>query len=164
MSIATEFVTISARQLETHLGRIETCASKLTQEQIWARAGEHQNAVGNLMLHLAGNLRQWILSGVGGAPDQRMRDAEFDARDGGEPWQLIGELSGVVHAAAETIGRLTPEQLQERVTIQNQNVTKLEAVYHVVEHFVGHTFQIIFATKLLTGQDLGFYAHLSRKK
>lgn len=164
MSIATQFVSISARDLETCLGRIENCAGRLTNQQIWARAGENQNAIGNLILHLTGNLRQWILSGIGGAPDTRVRDAEFAARDATEPRQILGDLAAAVHAAAETIGLLREDQLLERVSVQGRDVTKLEAVYHVVEHFAGHTFQIIFATKQLTGQDLGFYAHLNQPR
>jgi len=148
--------------METQLARIEACVAKLTQEQIWTRYGENQNAVGNLILHLTGNVRQWILSGVGGAPDVRVRDAEFAARGLVTAAELTAGLRGVVEQAVQVIGGLSEHALTQRVTIQGYDVTKLEAVYHVVEHFTGHAFQIIFATKLLTNADMGFYAHLSR--
>src|SRR3979411_971899 len=88
------FTAVSARKLEQLLSRIETCAGKLTDDQIWMRGVESQNAVGNLMLHLNGNVRQWILSGVGGKPDVRVRDREFAARGDISRQDLLERLSG----------------------------------------------------------------------
>ena len=162
MSLEAEFLEFSASKLEQMVGRIEVCAGKLTSEQIWMRGTEQQNAAGNLLLHLEGNVRQWILSGVGGAPDHRERSTEFAARDSTEaPSQLVGRLRATVDAAAAVIRGLNGEQLLETVQIQGYKGTKLQAVYHVVEHFAGHAFQIFFLTKLLTGEDLGFYSYLA---
>ena len=120
-------------------------------EQVWTRGGDNQNAIGNLILHLSGNVRQWILSGVGGATDVRERDAEFAALGGDgqgwEPVELVSRLRATVQAAEAVIRGLSKEQLLERITVQGYTVTKLEAVFHVVEHFSGHTFQIIFANR-----------------
>ncbi len=154
------FLDCSVRRLEQSLSRIEACLGKLTEEQVWARGSENENAIGNLVLHLSGNVRQWIVSGVGGAPDTRQRDREFSARGGSSIPELKERLRGIVAEAAAVIGVVTPERLAERVTIQKYEVSVLEAIYHVVEHFSLHTGQIIFATKLLTGSDLGFYSHL----
>jgi uncharacterized damage-inducible protein DinB len=163
MSVESVFLKYSADKLEQLCGRIETCLDKLAGDQIWARHAENENAVGNLTLHLAGNVRQWILSGVGGEPDQRVRDQEFSARGGVETAELKQRLRSTVDSAAALIRSLPPARLSERLTIQAYDVTVLEAILHVVEHFSGHTGQIIFATKFLTGQDLGFYAHLKAK-
>lgn len=160
MTLASEFLRFSTATLDQLCGRIEVCVGKLTPEQIWRRGGENQNAVGNLILHLTGNVRQWILSGVGGAPDVRARDAEFAARDGIEPGELASRLRETVTEAIQAIPHLSGDQLLERIVVQGYTVTKMEAIFHVVEHFAGHTFQIIFATKLLTDRNLGFYAHL----
>jgi uncharacterized damage-inducible protein DinB len=154
------FLDFSARKLEALTGRIESCLDRLSGEQIWARGGENENAVGNLALHLAGNVRQWIVSGVGGRPDVRERDAEFAARGGASAAELKERLRGTVGEAAAVIRGLAGERLTERVTIQKYEQSVLEAIYHVVEHFSMHTGQIQFATKMLTGADLGFYAHL----
>ena len=154
------FLDCSVRSLEQSLSRIEACLGKLTEEQVWVRGSENENAVGNLVLHLSGNVRQWIVAGVGGAPDTRQRDGEFSARGGNSIPELRERLRGIVAEAAAVIGAVTPERLAERVVIQKYEVSVLEAIYHVVEHFSLHTGQIIFATKLLTGSDLGFYAHL----
>ena len=163
MAIEQEFLRVSAEMLGTFLGRIETCVARLTPEQVWMRASENENAVGNLLLHLTGNVRQWILSGVGGAEDRRVRDAEFAARGGAEAAELVRGLREAVEEARQVILGMTAEVLMERITVQKMDVTKMEAVYHVVEHFAGHTFQIIFATKMFTSEDLGFYAHLRTK-
>ena len=107
-------------------------------------------------------MRQWIVAGVGGAADVRERDARIRGRAAASPSpDLRDRLRRTVDEALAIIEGLTAERLAERVTIQNYDVTVLEAVYHVVEHFAMHTGQIIFATKMLTGADLGFYRHLS---
>ena len=160
-TLESEFLTFSVEKLEQLVGRIETCVAKLTPEQVWLRGSEQQNAVGNLLLHLNGNVRQWILSGIGGARDVRERDREFAARDGAPPAELVARLRATVTEAAAVIRALSAGQLLERTTIQGYEGTKLAAIYHVVEHFAGHAFQIIFVTKLFTGEDLGFYAHLA---
>lgn len=154
------FLDYSAGKLREMAGRIETCVSGLAEEQIWARSSDNENATGNLMLHLSGNVRQWIVSGVGARPDTRQRDAEFAARGGRGGAELVARLKETVEEAAGVLAGLTPERLSERIVVQHYDVTVLEAIYHVVEHFSGHTGQIIFATKMLTGADLGFYRHL----
>jgi uncharacterized damage-inducible protein DinB len=152
----------SAAKLRQLAGRIVDCLGRLSEEQIWLRGNEHSNAVGNLVLHLCGNVRQWIIHGVGGAPDVRRRAEEFAARGGPAGQDLATRLEAIIAEAAAVIEKLTPERLAERVVVQNYNVTKLEAVLHVLEHFAQHTGQILFATKLLAGADLGYYKHLDR--
>ena len=161
MNIQSNFLNYAAEKLNQLCGRVETCLGKLTPDQIWMRGAENQNAVGNLVLHLNGNVRQWILTGIGGAPDARVRDEEFSARGGMESEALGRLLRGAVDEALVIIRSLPPERLTERTTIQGHDVTLLEAIFHVVEHFSGHTSQIIFVTKMLTGEDLGFYSYLS---
>src|SRR5271157_3053656 len=160
MALDRLFLDCSVRRLELSLSRIDACLGKLSEEQVWARGSENENAVGNLVLHLAGNVRQWIVAGVGGAPDTRQRDGEFAARGGSPIPELQERLRAIVTEATAVIATVTPERLAERVVIQNYEVSVLEAIYHVVEHFSMHTGQIIFATKMMTGSDMGFYAHL----
>ena len=161
MTWDADFRTTATHTLLQHMGRIEVCMGKLSDDQIWARGHETENAVGNLCLHLAGNVRQWIISSLGGAPDQRTRDAEFEARSGDSGGELTARLRQTIDAAVAIIESLTPDQLAARYTIQNYEVSGLGVVFHVVEHFAQHTAQIIMLTKMLTGTDLGFYRHLS---
>lgn len=161
MSIEAEFLRYSSEKLDQLCGRIESCLDRLTVEQIWTRGGENQNAIGNLVLHLSGNVRQWILHGVGGQADHRVRDVEFSAREKLSAATLKQQLRPAVDQAVALFPSLSSEQLMQRISIQAYNdISKLEAIYHVVEHFSGHTGQIIFLTKWLTNEDLGFYAHL----
>ena len=128
----------------------------LSDEQVWWRRRGNSNSVGNLVLHLEGNVRQWIISGLGGAPDCRERDKEFAARGPTARRALLMRLRRTVQKACRALAKLTPRDLaHERVT-QGFRVTGLNAVLHVTEHFAHHTGQIIFATKLLSGKDLKF--------
>ncbi len=154
------FIKFSADKLEQLHGRIQDCLGRLTPEQIWTRNSQNENAVGNLVLHLSGNVRQWIGSGVAGLADHRERDAEFDARGGKEPAELSELLNTRVAEVTAIIRAVPAARLTERITPQGHDVTVLEAIAHVVEHFAMHTGQVIFLTKMLTGQDLGYYQHL----
>jgi uncharacterized damage-inducible protein DinB len=156
------FLDCSVRRLRQNLERLDKCLARLTDDQIWCREHESENALGNLLLHLAGNVRQWILCGVGELPDTRDRDSEFNARSGPKKADLLALLRATVEEACGVIEPLTAERLAADVHIQKYDVTVLEAIYHVVEHFAMHTGQVIFATKLLTGEELGFYTHLKR--
>ena len=160
METARVFTGFSVRKLDLLTGRIESCLDRLTEEQVWARGSANENAIGNLALHLCGNVRQWIVSGVGGAPDVRERDAEFNAQGGASIADLKRRLRETVTDASAVLEKVSPERLLERIVVQNYEGTVLEAIYHVVEHFSMHTGQILFATKMLTGADLGFYSHL----
>jgi uncharacterized damage-inducible protein DinB len=154
------FIEYSINKLEQLTARIHECLDRLSEEQVWARGSESENAIGNLVLHLGGNVRQWILSGVGGEADSRVRDQEFAAHGGMSRHELMERLEKTVADAKTVLAKVTASRLTERVTIQKYDLAVLHAVYHVVEHFAQHTGQIIFATKMLTGEDLGFYQHL----
>jgi uncharacterized damage-inducible protein DinB len=112
------------------------------------------------VLHLSGNVRQWIGSGVADLPDHRQRDAEFDARGGKSHSELAVLVQSRVDEAVGVIRSLPVARLTERISPQGYNVTVLEAIAHVIEHFSMHTGQIILLTKMLTGRDLAYYQHL----
>ena len=159
-SLDRTFLDYSAQKLQQQAKRIEDCLGRLSEDQVWARGHENENAVGNLVLHLCGNVRQWIIAGVGGQADLRKRDEEFAARGGVPIPELTEKLRTTIAEAENVVRAVTPEQIGEPLKIQGYHVTVMESIYHVVEHFSGHTGQIIFATKMLTGADLGYYAHL----
>ena len=160
MSVESLFLKFSVDKLRQLLDRIEVCLDKLTEAQIWARASENENAAGNLVLHLSGNVRQWITSSLGENPAPRDRDGEFSARGGTNTAQLKATLRSTVEEAIGVIQNLDTERLTRIYKIQNYSVSGLEAIYHVVEHFSQHAGQIMFITKMATGKDLEFYAHL----
>ncbi|HEY2932736.1 MAG TPA: DinB family protein [Acidobacteriota bacterium] len=142
---------------EDLLPRIERCVQQLTDEQVWWRSNETSNSIGNLLLHLSGNVRQWIVSGLGGEPDRRQRQQEFDERSKIPRSDLISKLREAVKDADTVLQRLDSKVLLETRHIQNHDVSGLEAIYHVVEHFSMHTGQIILLTKMIAARDLEFY-------
>jgi len=142
MDLASSFLERS-RHFLTHEYRtkLRLAVESLPADGLWWRANERSNSVGNLLLHLTGNVRQWIVSGVGGAPDHRHRAGEFEARTG----------------ADAVLARLTVADLSSERTIQGRAVNVLEAVYHVVEHFSGHVGQIILIAKAQSPGAIKFY-------
>jgi Protein of unknown function (DUF1572) len=152
--IAALFLTHSVLKLEQMTGFIERCLDELTDEQVWHRDSAQENSVGNLILHLAGNIRQWIGHGLAGLPDVRERDAEFAALGNISRAELRDHLRAVVTPAIDTVAGLTPAMLIEKRLIQGGERTGLEAVYQVVGHLQQHTGQIVFATKSFARKDL----------
>ncbi len=153
-----EFIARSRYHLgEDFLPRIESCVALLSDEQIWWRPNEESNSIGNLVLHLNGNARQWIVCGLGAASDGRNRDSEFAQREIILREELVALLRQTISDVVATLETFDPGRLLERKRIQGLDVTALEAILHVVEHFSMHTGQIILLTKLITAQDLEFY-------
>jgi len=162
MTLEADFLSTAADKLAENLDRIDTCLNELPASSLWARDSENENAVGNLLLHLEGNVRQWILSGIGAQPDERDRPSEFSARTGANAPDLFATLRNTVDEAVALIRVLPHRRLTEEVSIQGFDTTVLSAIFHVVEHFSGHTYQIILLTKRFTGKDLGFYSYLNK--
>jgi len=148
-----------ARDLLVHdyLPKIERCFEALTDEQIWWRPNGESNSIGNLVLHLSGNLRQWIVCGVGGASDSRDRSQEFAERSLIPRDELLERIKQTVADADEALAQLDLNVLLEQRRIQSCDVTLLDAIFHATEHFSMHTGQIVLLTKVVTESDLGFY-------
>ena len=125
---------------------------------MWWRPNEQSNSVGNLVLHLTGNLRQWVVSGVGKREDIRKRHLEFEEVGPVGTDKLMFGFEQVIHEACEVLSALDTAELLEERMVQGNTVTGLQAIYHAVEHFSTHTGQIIYITKLIKGQAMGFYA------
>jgi uncharacterized damage-inducible protein DinB len=155
--IASLFIAHSTRKLRQMATYIEACFARLTDEQIWARGATHENSIGNLTLHICGNARQWIGFGIGWEPDVRDRDSEFSTQGGLSRAELLAHLNSTVDHAIAIVDNVTSERLVEKINPQREIVSVLDAIYQVVGHFQLHTGQIIFATKILAGEDLGLY-------
>jgi uncharacterized damage-inducible protein DinB len=156
--VAQAFVGQARAFLATdYLPKIERCLDSLTDEDLWWRANEQSNSIGNLLLHLCGNARQWIVGGLGGALDQRQRQTEFDERSMISKTELLTRLKSTLAEVDSVLGGFDTAQLLNAYEIQGSEVSALEAIFHVVEHFSMHTGQIILLAKLLTKKDLRFY-------
>jgi uncharacterized damage-inducible protein DinB len=156
--LAREFVARSRFYLhEEYRTKIRRAVKAIPPEALWRRANDQSNSVGNLLVHLEGNVRQWIVSGIGGAPDTRDRAAEFGARSGPDADELLARLDTVLTQAERVIARLTPEDLVQRRTIQGRDVTIMAAVYTCVQHFSTHLGQIIMIAKEASPGAIRFY-------
>lgn len=162
-SLRDEFCTFAATKLTDDLQQIEKSLALLSIDQIWARPNAVSNAVGNLVLHLRGNVQLWIVSSIGGVPFERNRPAEFAQRDPLPVHQILPPLQRSVTDAVDVIRGLTAERLLEQVKIQGYTVSIVAAVFHVVEHFSLHTGQIVYQTKALAGLDLSLYDAQGRR-
>jgi hypothetical protein len=140
-----------AAELADALGRVRHCVDQLSDEQVWWRSRDDMNSVANVLLHLTGNLRQWVVSGVGGAADDRDRPAEFSARGTLSKAEIVSRLEATI-ADVTAVLRRTPADEWRRVRrIQGYTVTGLGAALHSVAHFRGHTQEIVYMTRTLLG-------------
>jgi uncharacterized damage-inducible protein DinB len=150
MSIEERFLERSRYYLGVEYpAKIRAVLGAMPADAVWWRPNEASNSAGNLVMHLAGNVRQWIVAGVGGGPDVRRRDVEFATRGGMSAGALIDHLERTLAEVDSVLARLTPEQLMEPRTIQGRATTVFAAIYHVVEHFSTHTGQIVWLGKML---------------
>lgn len=154
---ASSFLANSQQLIAKHnLPHIVDCLQQLSEEEIWWRPNPASNSAGNLVLHLCGNVRQWIIAGLGGAEDRRERDREFAERGPIPRQALVTQLRRTVRDACRVMAKLSDDSLSLKYEIQGYRVSGMDAVYHVVEHFGYHTGQIIYIAKLKRAQDLKF--------
>ena len=147
--VAHAFIAQSRRFLsDDYLPKIERCLDALSEEDVWWRANASSNSIGNLLLHLAGSTRAWIVGVAGGSPSPRDRQREFDERERIPRAELIARLRQTLADADEALARLDAGTLLERRQARDEQVTVLLAIYHAVEHFSMHTGQIIMLAKM----------------
>ena len=155
--IADTLIRYSLRKIDDHFAQIARCARMLSLAQLWYRPNANSNSVGNLLLHLRGNVTQWLIGGIGGGPVNRNRQGEFDHRDPIPAERLLMDLRDTLDVCANVLNVMGPSSLDKLHAIQDYRVTGLEAIYHVVEHFAFHTGQIVTTTKWLLDCDLSLY-------
>jgi uncharacterized damage-inducible protein DinB len=145
-----------------YLGKIEYCMGLLDDRAVWQRSGPSCNSIGNLVLHLEGNLSQWVLAALGGAAYERARSAEFAARETATKEELLARLRDLVVRCQEVAGGLREEELLQRRVIQGYQRDGFGALLHAIEHMSYHTGQIVHIAKELLGEacEIDFYPHL----
>ena len=146
------------RLFEESYARIENCLGRLTFEQVWLKPNDNTNSIGNLVLHLLGNVRQYICSGIGGHKDLRERNEEFLATSACPSDKLLTQLSRLKEDVLPIIDSLNDEKLCKEFEVQGFHENGINIIIHVIEHFSYHVGQIAQQTKLLINEDLGFYA------
>jgi len=148
------------KMIDEQWPRMRGCVESLTDDQVWWRPNEASNSAGNLLLHLNGNIGQWLIAAFRGSDDRRNRPAEFRQRETVAKQVLLDTLGATLSDASIVLASLTDADLLATMTIQGHKTTGLEAVYQVVDHFGMHYGQILYITKQLQGSDLGFYREL----
>jgi len=162
-NVSSLFLEFSRRKLlEEYWPRLQACVATLTEEQVWSRPNEASNSIGNLLLHLNGNVRQWLIVSFNRVEDTRDRPTEFSDRHSLAPAALLEQLGATLDEASGVLSRLTEADLLKTIHVQGYTVSGVEGVYHVVEHFGLHFGQIVYITKLARGEDLGFYRELDK--
>ncbi len=154
--VARAFTDAARRELSEGLSKIEHCLNQLTDAQVWWRPRPEMNSIANLMLHLAGNLRQWVVSGAGGAPDVRDRPGEFADRSAAPKSEVLAKLRGVIHECGAVLARLMPDDLVASRRIQGYDLSVTGAILHAVPHFRGHVQEIIHMTRVQLGDRYTF--------
>lgn len=162
-NLASDFLRATREMLlDQCWPRLRTCVESLTDEQIWWRPNVSSNSIGNLILHLNGNVTQWIIASFTRSEDHRDRPAEFSRTDSIPRDELIRTLSATMQRVSTVLEQITESDLRAPFEIQGYRTSGLGAIYHVVEHFSLHYGQIAYITKMLRDQDLGFYRELNR--
>ena len=151
-----------SKLLDQYWPRLYSSVESLTEEQVWWRPNQASNSIGNLILHLNGNVRQWLVASFDRLEDTRDRPAEFADRPLIAPAAILEKLGATMQDASRVLSRLTEGDLLGTFQIQGYTVSGVEAVYQVVEHFGMHYGQILYINKLVRGADLGFYRELDR--
>lgn len=159
-ALSQAFIEDSIHYMELNVPRIVNCLNRLSEEQVWQQPNASCNSIANLVLHLCGNITQYIVSSLGGAEDNRQRDLEFSTKAGYNKAMLIDKITTVNNRAAEVMHQQDATSLLKRRMVQGFDKTGIGIIIHVTEHFSYHVGQIALLTKLLVDEDLGFYADL----
>jgi len=144
---------------DVYVPRLQRALAALPEGDLWWRPHDGCLSVGTVLLHLEGNVRQWVLSGLGGIPDERDRAGEFAATATGTATDLMARLADTVTQAAALLDELGPDDEGRTLVIQGYDTNLRDAVYHVVEHFSWHTGQVVWISKARAGvdHDVAFY-------
>ena len=153
-----EFIDQLIHRIDENTKRLRTCLDDLDESETWKRPNENSNSIGNLMLHLCGNIRQYAISSLGSIPDVRERDKEFSAEGGYSKRELVDRLISTIDQAKEIMRNASSTELLRKRKVQGYSYSGIGIVIHITEHYSYHTGQIIFWTKFLKNKDLAFYA------
>jgi len=159
-ALMKEFIEQSIYRIEENTRRIRKCLQEIDETELWKFPNEHSNSIGNLILHLCGNVRQYAIAALSEINDTRERDKEFTATAGLAKATLLNELTRTISEAVGIIKNLDEDRLIKTYSVQGFNLSGIGIIIHVTEHYSYHTGQIAFRTKQITNRDLGFYANI----
>ena len=159
-TLAKEFIEQSIYRITENTQRIIKCLGEIEEIEIWKFPNDHSNSIGNLILHLCGNVRQYAISALGEIEDTRERDKEFLTRTGPAKSELLNELTHTISEAIYRMENIDENRLMKIYSVQGFNLSGIGIIIHVTEHYSYHTGQIAFWIKQIKNKDLGFYANI----
>jgi uncharacterized damage-inducible protein DinB len=162
--LAEEFIAQSIYRMEEKLTHFEKAMAQVSEEDVWKKPNANSNSIGNIIIHLCGNITQYIISSLGEQADIRERDAEFAAKGGMTKAELMAKLQSTVQQANQVIKHLDTDRLLDIRSVQAYQFSAIGIILHVVEHFSYHTGQITFWVKLLKDVDLNLFAGVDLNK
>src|SRR4051812_39530616 len=152
------FTSEAIHRIDENTQKLATCIQELEEGEIWKRPNQHSNSVGNIILHLCGNIRQYAISSLGNREDVRERDKEFSADGGYSGHELLKKLKDTIEQAKGIIQNISEAELLRKRKVQGYTHSGIGIIIHVTEHYSYHTGQVIFWIKLVKDTDLGFYS------
>ena len=155
-----EFIEQSIYYIEKNTPRIIRCLQEIDEIEIWKSPNGNSNSVANLLLHLCGNIRQYVISALGTIKDTRERDKEFSTKTGYTKSALLNELTNTISEATSIIKDMDEDRLTKIYSVQGTSLSGIGIIIHVTEHYSYHTGQIVFWTKQIRNKDLGFYSNI----
>ncbi|MEL6941518.1 MAG: DinB family protein [Bacteroidota bacterium] len=162
---ATDFTApflqeIQRRLFEECWPRLEKCLAQLTEAEIWQRPNENSNSIGNITLHLCGNLRQWVVAGLGKAEDIRQRQQEFDERGPLPTKLLLEKMHETMMDVQSVLDKVSTEDLLAMHQVQGFQESGIAILVHVTEHYSYHVGQMTYFVKAIKDMDIGYYANV----
>ncbi|MAY21420.1 MAG: hypothetical protein CMC74_01425 [Flavobacteriaceae bacterium] len=164
LTVRTTFIKNCVFRIDENTRMLKIALSSITEEELWKKPNNHLNSIGNLVLHLCGNITQYVIAPLGNLEDQRDRTLEFSTTGGYSKQELIEKLDRVLLKAKATIARVSEATLLKEKEVQGFQFSGVGLIIHVVEHYSYHTGQIAFWVKLLKNKDLGFYESFDLNK
>ena len=147
------FARESHEAVDQELRRIAHSLDQLGEDDVWWRPVPCVNSIGTIIRHLCGNLRQRFLHGIGGEPDIRDRQAEFEETEHVSKAELVDELGSVVDQVHEVLDNIAGSVLLAERRIQGLDANGLSVIYSTVTHLEGHALQIAYITHMRLGES-----------
>ncbi len=148
---------IKRRLFTENIPRLKKCLHELTEAEIWYRPNNASNSVGNLVLHLHGNVRQWVVAGLGKNKDIRERQKEFDEKGPVAVEKMLLDMDNLMKEVDQILSKTSTEDLLEIRNVQGYEESGLSILVHITEHFSYHVGQITYIVKMLKDKEMGYY-------
>jgi hypothetical protein len=148
MSLPDELAQIFRRDITRLLQEVEAFSD---QETLWRRVPGIGNSAGNLMLHLEGNLREYIGRQLGAIPYNRQRDLEFTSSDLPAD-DLIERLEVLKELIPRVVSGLSGMQLESEYPekVFGSQISTQQLLFSLLGHLNYHLGQIDYLRRILT--------------